>query len=390
MTAGSPALCRVSIQLGAIAMDVALPTEVPLGVLLPSLCEIAARHGVIHRSQAGSSPRYLSIPGLPALDSSKSLSEMAIRDGTVLMLSEYDVPAPAIRAHHDAAEVLATTGAVWTPEFSRLAGLLTAVALTTVSTFLVVPGSSAAPRLLLSAAATAMVCVIAASFTDHGGRTLTVIALIGGFICATALPATVFAVPIARTGVGLVVVSIIVLSVAGRVSVKLSGLGPRSPDLVVNLGPDAEDKARCARQWLSCLTSAGAVCAALAVAIAVGGAPPTWPICALAAAVTAVLLLRARTLREPVARTCLLAAGITSCATLLVAVRQLAPLAPVWICLIALGSIIFALWLGERGFRKPHTIRGAATAEVLAQAMVVPLAAWAFGLYTSARGFGPL
>jgi hypothetical protein len=57
------------------------------------------------------------------------------------------------------------------------------------------------------------------------------------------------------------------------------------------------------------------------------------------------------------------------------------PVAPLWICLLALGGAGCAIWLGHRSFRElgHFARRGAVATEVLAHAAVIPLAVWTFG-----------
>lgn len=106
MPATDPGLCRVSIQCGTTAADVALPTGIPVAALTPSIVDILE----IHDTDGGPSPKryHLSLAGMPALDPSKTLGQSGIRDGTVLLLTQSSTPPPAPR-HHDVAVAMSAT-----------------------------------------------------------------------------------------------------------------------------------------------------------------------------------------------------------------------------------------------------------------------------------------
>ncbi|OBG76119.1 type VII secretion integral membrane protein EccD [Mycobacterium sp. E3305] len=132
-------LCRVSIHAGSAVADLALPAEVPVGVLTPSIVDILqARDG----DDGLTAKRYhLSPPGLSALGPSKTLAQNGIGDGAVLLLSQGSPPPPPF-LHHDPAEAvseaLAGSGATTNTghRFAvRLAGALAANALTVVGMF---------------------------------------------------------------------------------------------------------------------------------------------------------------------------------------------------------------------------------------------------------------
>lgn len=103
MPATDLGLRRVSIHAGSAVADLALPSEVPVAVLTPSIVDLLqGRDG----DDDLSAKRYhLSLPGSSALDPSKTLAQSGIGDGAVLVLSQPSTPPPAPR-HHDVARAV--------------------------------------------------------------------------------------------------------------------------------------------------------------------------------------------------------------------------------------------------------------------------------------------
>jgi len=80
------ALRRVSVQADSIYVDLVLSAVVPIGSLIPPIVDaLAAQRG--HRAQPVAVRHQLSLLGETPLDSSKTLAQLGIRDGTVLMLT---------------------------------------------------------------------------------------------------------------------------------------------------------------------------------------------------------------------------------------------------------------------------------------------------------------
>lgn len=97
-------LRRVSIHAGSAVADVALPSEVPVAVLMPSVVDILQAR---EADDGLTAKRYhLSLPGSPALDPSKTLAQSGIEDGAVLLLIQGSAP-PPVFLHHDVAEAVA-------------------------------------------------------------------------------------------------------------------------------------------------------------------------------------------------------------------------------------------------------------------------------------------
>lgn len=91
-------LCRVSVQAERTQVDLALPTSVPLALLVGSIVDIINQHvGVPELTSpedAVETHWRLSRPGQPPLQMSSTLGELEIRDGDQLILTRSDVAAP--------------------------------------------------------------------------------------------------------------------------------------------------------------------------------------------------------------------------------------------------------------------------------------------------------
>src|ERR1700754_2720618 len=85
------ALCRLSVQHGPHTVDLALPNETPIGLLLPSIV------GFVHHGGAPVDEGrrwHLSRVGQERLDTAASLYDNAIRDGELLLLTASAAPIP--------------------------------------------------------------------------------------------------------------------------------------------------------------------------------------------------------------------------------------------------------------------------------------------------------
>lgn len=128
-------LCRVSIHRGPAVGDLALPADIPVAMLIPSIIDILKVGDADGDLEAR---RYqLSPPGGPALDPSMTLWQNGIGDGAVLMLAQAPAPLPAIHYDDVAEAVSAALGAASQPrsdpgqrQVNRLTGTVAAGCLT--------------------------------------------------------------------------------------------------------------------------------------------------------------------------------------------------------------------------------------------------------------------
>ncbi|MEZ0349658.1 type VII secretion integral membrane protein EccD [Mycobacterium sp. pR1184] len=112
----------MSVHAGTAIVDVVLPSEMPVANLLSPIVETLKGHGVSNPT------RYqLSILGSSTLDSSTTLARSGVRDGDVLVLSQFKTPPPTVR-YDDVAEAVSATldGGRWSPSRNALATRLSA------------------------------------------------------------------------------------------------------------------------------------------------------------------------------------------------------------------------------------------------------------------------
>lgn len=383
-----PQGCRVSLYLDGTNVDMALPADIPVEVLLPAVHDILIRQGL--PAPAVLVARQLSVPGLAALDPAKSLRQHGIADGTVLTLTT--PPASAAPVVDAAATVAATPPSpAWLrqPLVARGAGLAVAIVTAGWTGFLVVPGGPGIPDFLLAAAAisvTALVLMrLAANATTITGP-LFAVACTGLLGTTAGLTAILCGLSTAQSGITLTVLSVAVLTVANRISVRVCRLSPVLVD-----GPERDPGTRVApaRTLLGALVAGAAVGAVLGV-LAMYTHQSDWPRAGLAAAVSATLLLRLRHHPEALPSSTLLAAGLLSAATALMGVYRQLPALTLPLCLVPPAVGIIAIWLGSDPAQPavpPGAARLLTLLEQLLPAAVIPLACWAFGAFGAVRGW---
>lgn len=445
-------LRRVSIYADAAAVDLALPADVPVASLLPSIAEFVAPQ---FRRPTLAAPYRLSRPAECALDCSKTLAQNGVYDGAVLVWNRVDAEPPTTRVDDVAAEVSATIGTInrhWPPPATRLcravmgsllattgaamlvlmrgvsetadarnlaagvaAGIgcaallvgvlahrvahdrrggfvmaLWATGFAGVAGFAAVPGGPAAPGALLSAMAASAMAVVALHLIGCGTTVLAAISGAAGIVALAALAATVASVDLQVIGVVTAAGSIGVLQGAARVSITSAGLcPPPGPDSVTSTDA-VNGRAGRAHQTLTSLTVVSTAGAALG---AVGAALPTDTATrpthsggiVFAAAVGAVLLLRARSHADRVQVSALLAGGTVAAAASVLAANMAIP-SPSAQAVVA-GVVVAAAVLCGIGApvpaMSPVLHRGLVTFEYLSLAAIAPLTCWSCGLFTA-------
>ena len=97
-------LRRLSVHADSVHLDLALSATAPIGSLIPPIVDILAAHGGYRAGPAA--VRYrLSVPGGGALDPSKTLAQIGIRDGADLLLTSSSAES-AVPRIDDAAEAV--------------------------------------------------------------------------------------------------------------------------------------------------------------------------------------------------------------------------------------------------------------------------------------------
>ena len=120
-------LRRVSVHADSLHVDLALSALVPLGSLIAPIVDILAEGG--RRAQTVAARHQLSLPGKIALDPSKTLAQLGIRDGTTLILTSSATVLTPPR-FDDVAEAVSMSLAPrvrpWTRQAARFVSILAA------------------------------------------------------------------------------------------------------------------------------------------------------------------------------------------------------------------------------------------------------------------------
>ncbi|MBD0324432.1 MAG: type VII secretion integral membrane protein EccD [Aldersonia sp.] len=136
----APELCRLTIVAQRTQVDLALPAEVPVALLIPGIVDLISAHGRSNEFDAAGETTepaewVLARVGQSPLSATLSLDEHGVRDGELLMLegAEHGAPQPLF---DDIMYSVATAGADsyrgWSAGAARLAGSVTAAVATLV------------------------------------------------------------------------------------------------------------------------------------------------------------------------------------------------------------------------------------------------------------------
>jgi type VII secretion integral membrane protein EccD len=434
-------VCRVSVAAGDAHVDLGLPSGVPVGSLIPAIADIVGGEA---------RPYWLSVAGEAPLNTSKTLAQQGVRDGTLLVLSTSPTPAPA-RRFDDVADAVATSltpaagagrlcgalAAGWLAAVGVLvvvaksfwlndgrqagaaagvfavaaavalsagatahrgfhdaaAGLTLAVLATgcaATAGLLAVPGGPGAPNALLAAAAGAATAALSRRIIGCGTATLTAVGSLSIVAVGAAAVAVSGAAPLRAIGATCAVVSVGLIELSPRMSLWLAGL---SPHLAVQAAADrpvtADIPAAATRAdaLLTGLVAGFAASAALGALGALTGEPDRTAT-AFAAITGVVLLARSRSRTAPGRAVALAFSGTASLSAAFVVVAVDAGRLS-WIA--AVTAVLTAVALGlcllpPAVSWSPVARRSAQLAEYAALAALVPLACWLCGLYGAARG----
>jgi len=426
-------MCRLAIQHGPQTVELALPCDAPVGLLLPSVVDLVepdvAANGEGLRWQ-------LSRVGHERLDEAVSLRDNAVRDGELLLLAAAATPTP-IRVPDDPwQELVETSDRSCTPPWATAAaclcmamlgaaalawsgvatratshvvtaGVIAAVAaiaavalwrahqdaieVTTLSVlavvfgamagFLAVPtGLSMASELLAASVACAM-SILLLRITRCGAMCLTAMATTAGLTATATACGVAWMLPVTTTGAVLATLCLGALAVTARLSIATAGLTHTGDDFA-----ELTSQAITAHQSLTGLLIGSAAAAALGSVLVVSGAPDSLSALLFTAVVGLVLVLRARIHIDLRRRVTLVAAGmaamVASCASFTVS----EPVQANWVSLVAIAAGAGMLSPGFGATRNVLVRRAIDVLEYVALAAVLPLACWVGGLYGLVRG----
>ncbi len=432
-------MCRLAVQHGAHHVDLMLPMDTPVGLLLPSVVDLVDTDGA-----GGGEPRrwYLSRLGQARLDEATSLRDNAIHDGELLVLTMTSIPAP-VRMPDDPYQVVAdaadarsvptmattvaclstaafgatglawagvvteaightvTAGAIAAAAFlgavaarrltaepiSSISFSVIAVVFGAVAGFVAVPSGPSTANQLLAAAIVLAVSIALLRITRCGTTCVAGLATFGALTTTASACGVVWQWPVDVTGAVVATLALGLLGVAARLSIAATGLAPPVPITEEDFGV-ATQQAISAHRLLTGLVIGSAAAAALgAILVALGGADEVWarPV-AFVTVVAVVLMLRARTHVAVGRRAARVAGGMAAVAAGCALVVISAPDQAYWVCLLvtAIGLTPLGRTFGVR--THPLARRAIDVLEYAALGAVIPLACWVGGLYGFVRG----
>jgi len=425
-------MCRLAVQHGSQTVELALPRDAPVGLLLPSVVDI------VEPDVVGTNEGirwYLSRVGHGRLDDTISLRDNAVHDGELLLLATAATPTP-VRVPDDPWQALVeTSDSRCAPSRTRVAACLTtamfgAAALTWSGVITRATGHVVAAGAIAVTAAMAVVAMRRAHPDPSVVTTLSVIAVLFGAvagilavpagpstanallaaavafamstvllrvtrcgaICLTALTTSAaltttamacgvaWTLPITTTGAMLATLALGALGVAPRLSIATAGLTHVDNDFT------ELTQATTAHQSLTGIVTGSAAAAALGAALVVSGGDDVLSAFCFTAVAGLVLVLRARTHVDMHRRVALITAGMTAMTTTGVATVISDPGQAIW---ISLTTIAVGIGILGRGFGATASVlaqRAVDVLEYVALAVVLPLACWVGGLYGLVRG----
>ncbi|QXF83945.1 type VII secretion integral membrane protein EccD [Rhodococcus pyridinivorans] len=468
---GAPDLCRITVLARHTEVDLALPLDVPVALLLPGIVNLVAGHRPDNDFDATPERTEpdgwaLARIGRAPLSGALSLDEHGVRDGEILVLEDAGSPAPP-PLFDDVMYSVAASDRTTTPWGAGPSGLIAAVLgpvalaagcvpllflpdgasrlalgavcaalpllvllaagilarlhddrrtatallwcafpLAATAGALLVPGESPAPRLVLAAALTGAVAVLAVRATRIGLAPCTAVAATAAGVVVTATLASTTELEARALGAGTVVVALLLAGTAPRLAAMLAKLPippvpapgaplePETPESSVSGLPsqaELEHRANRARSALTgivhavvLLTAGGAWCAAFPL-----DGDVSVPAVALAVASAVALVFRGRTYTATAQAAPLVAGGAVLLLGLLVGAAASGALPP-WAVFasatgLACAGFLFGVVAPRRTFT-PVQRRIAEIAEYATIATVVPLACWVAGVYAAIRG----
>ncbi|ULE33787.1 type VII secretion integral membrane protein EccD [Mycobacterium sp. IDR2000157661] len=429
-------LCRVAVHHDGNTVDLALPCDVGVVQLLPSIVEIVCE-GTDPGANEGRWRLHRSCGTL--LDEELTLGQNGIEDGDLLWLNTEHLP--ALRwTERDACHVVAkaavtgpsaasvwaavsvtaaTVGAgvlVWaahassgaacalaavvsaaaiggalvlrrgphSPLTSSVCGLI-AVLFAAVSGAIAVPAGAVAASVLLASAAACSVSTLWLRVTGYGTASFIALATAAGLVAIVCMVGVLSKMAPVAVGTSLTVLSLAGLGAAPRIIMVIHHITP-----TLDAAPPEVDEGRAtgAHTAMTGLVAGTSVAVTVGAVLIAYGQASRLQSAAVAAAFTGTvgvaLMLRARSHAVP-ARKCVLIACGTLCAAIAVAITAWAyPVTALWLSMFGVVAAAAALTplFGPSG---PLLRRVAEISEYAALAAVVPLGCWLAGVYRLVR-----
>ncbi|MCH9731300.1 MAG: type VII secretion integral membrane protein EccD [Actinomycetia bacterium] len=436
-------LCRLAFHVPETAgadtpptADLLLPPDYPVAELIPPIVDV-----LMHGPARATDPLSWSLTriGGQPIDTSMTLRENAVYDGDLILLTRASAPAPLRRTgdsssvvtgltvRHPAAvlhsvgtavgvagtlvgavalgwtggivgstthlwtaaalSVASATGAVATGRLTPRMSLVlsvAAVAFAIVTGILVGRDASAMHAFFFAASCGFTVSVLLLHRISDNTETLYALAAFTGATAAAGLIGMTADLLFGAAGATLTVLSLAALSLAPKLTVAASGLGPSRPEI-------EDRRAAIGHRVLTGLIAGWLSSTMLGVwAVALGGIPGAvpWGVSITCAAnVGLLLLLRQRTHIDIRRRIMLGAAGLSALTAAIAAALRAVPEHSSWLCVAAVSASVIAVRSGGSSEPPSPVVRQALQVlEYLALAAVIPLAAWVTGIYGLVRG----
>lgn len=324
---------RVVVYSDSRSVDLVLSAALPIEALIPQIVDVLAAQGG-RRAESMATRHQLSLPGDIALDASKSLVQLGIRDGSVLLLTSASTVLTPPRFDDVAEEVcasLASTARPWTRHAARLIAALAAGCLMTTGAailigttsgagdvgrggcagvaaaaglvallaalaahrvfrdglagltfglaaggfaalagWLAVPGELGAPNALFATAAAATSATVMRAI-GCCATVFTALACFATVEAGAALLGAVTAVPLVAIGGASAAMSLVLIEVSAPLSIVLTGLSSRVEPWQAAARNNLSANAIRAKTWLTSLVAAFSAAAALGAVVAAAG-----------------------------------------------------------------------------------------------------------------------
>jgi len=445
-TMAAPAgMRRLAIHAESARVDLVLSATVAVGFLIPAIVDVLRECSGFDPGQIA--VRYqLSTAGGTALEVSKTLKELGIRDGATIVLTHSSMAFVAPSSDDTAETISAVVAEIerrWNQRAAQLVGALVASCCAGVSTavllrsafdadgahrggcvgvaaafsflallaavvacrvfsagsagltlgliatgfaavagLLAVPGGPGAPNALFAMAAAATSAAIVRVIACRASLFAS-LACFAMTCLVAAVVWTIAAEPLTVIGAGLAATSLAMIEASPPISAMLARLSPDTP----SVSPDQLHTAAIrAHGWLTSLVAAFSASAALGAMSSLLRTSP--PGIIFAAVVGSVLMLRARTHPDIARAIPPVICGAVTLNAALVACAVRYPHHALHIAVLATALGLLALYLGFVGFPatgSPFGRRSLEVLEYLAFTTVVPLTFWLCGLFGAVR-----
>lgn len=201
----APDLARVTILAKHTQVDLAIPVDVPVALVIPSVVDMVDQHNRVNDfdhngEQVEPHEWVLARIGQPPFSNSLSLTEQGVRDGELLMLESAESIAPTPLFDdimHNVAIADAGDFRGWTPRTARLTGSALAVAIMLTGCFGLLTAPTAIPGWVSATVATfvALLLVTAGTVLGRLYRDRASALVLGGCALPTAFSAGMLFVP---------------------------------------------------------------------------------------------------------------------------------------------------------------------------------------------------